>query len=225
MGVATSAVDVTARAVFGGDAPNRPPPGMTRPEQVFGDPLAALCAVARLHQVAADPAHLAHQLGLSASDPIGTDDLLRAARHLGLHAKRSRTRAERLTHTPLPALAIMAGPGGNAPPAICVLAQCDGHRVLLSTPGRAGGPAGVQTATAAPPLAGPRIEPLAEFASRWSGELILISIRARLVVPCHYDMFEFNTVTPDEFVGACEKLGQSFRVLGCGEKLVLTAGG
>ncbi len=51
------------------------------------------------------------------------------------------------------------------------------------------------------------------------------AIRARVVVPCHYDMFEFNTVTPDEFVTTCEKLGQSCRVLRCGEKLVLTAGG
>ena len=42
---------------------------------------------------------------------------------------------------------------------------------------------------------------------------------ARLVVPCHYDMFEFNTETPDEFVTACERLGQAYRVMRCGEKL------
>ena len=51
------------------------------------------------------------------------------------------------------------------------------------------------------------------------------AIRTRVVVPCHYDMFEFNTVTPDEFVGACERIGQSFRVLRCGEKLELTERG
>lgn len=51
------------------------------------------------------------------------------------------------------------------------------------------------------------------------------AIRARLVVPCHYDMFAFNTVTPDEFVGACERLGQPFRVMRCGEKLELTERG
>jgi multidrug resistance efflux pump len=33
-------------------------------------PLAALCAIARFHQVAADPATLAHQLGLSANQPL-----------------------------------------------------------------------------------------------------------------------------------------------------------
>lgn len=42
---------------------------------------------------------------------------------------------------------------------------------------------------------------------------------ARLVVPCHYDMFEFNTETPDEFVAACGRLDQPYRVLQCGEHL------
>jgi L-ascorbate metabolism protein UlaG (beta-lactamase superfamily) len=46
---------------------------------------------------------------------------------------------------------------------------------------------------------------------------------ARMVVPCHYDMFEFNTVTPEEFVLACERLGQPHRVMGCGERLTLEA--
>lgn len=41
---------------------------------------------------------------------------------------------------------------------------------------------------------------------------------ARCVIPCHYDMFEFNTATPDEFVAACGELGQRFRVLGAGER-------
>ena len=35
----------------------------------------------------------------------------------------------------------------------------------------------------------------------------------RIVVPCHYDMFSFNTVTPDAFVHACWKLDQPHRVL------------
>ena len=46
---------------------------------------------------------------------------------------------------------------------------------------------------------------------------------ARLVVPCHYDMFEFNTETPDEFVAACGQLQQPFRVMRCGERLELKA--
>lgn len=43
-------------------------------------------------------------------------------------------------------------------------------------------------------------------------------IGAQLVVPCHYAMFEFNTASPDEFVEECERLGQPYRVLRCGER-------
>jgi L-ascorbate metabolism protein UlaG (beta-lactamase superfamily) len=43
-------------------------------------------------------------------------------------------------------------------------------------------------------------------------------IGAKLVIPCHYDMFEFNNASPDEFVETCRKLGQGFRILGCGER-------
>lgn len=41
---------------------------------------------------------------------------------------------------------------------------------------------------------------------------------ARLVIPCHYDMFEFNTASPDVFVAACQRVGQPFRVLQAGER-------
>jgi L-ascorbate metabolism protein UlaG (beta-lactamase superfamily) len=45
--------------------------------------------------------------------------------------------------------------------------------------------------------------------------------RARLVVPCHYDMFEFNTETPDEFERACQRLGQTYGIMRCGERAML----
>lgn len=44
-------------------------------------------------------------------------------------------------------------------------------------------------------------------------------VSAKLAVPCHFDMFEFNTTTPDEFVAECERLGQPYRVLQNGEQL------
>lgn len=44
---------------------------------------------------------------------------------------------------------------------------------------------------------------------------------AHLVVPCHYDMFTFNTESPAEFTAACEKLGQACQVMRCGGHLVL----
>ena len=42
-------------------------------------------------------------------------------------------------------------------------------------------------------------------------------IGARWVVPCHHEMFEFNTASPDEFVAECARLGQPHRVLRAGE--------
>jgi L-ascorbate metabolism protein UlaG (beta-lactamase superfamily) len=46
-------------------------------------------------------------------------------------------------------------------------------------------------------------------------------INAWLVIPCHYEMFEFNTVSPEGFVKAAEQLGQKYRVLKSGERLDL----
>jgi L-ascorbate metabolism protein UlaG (beta-lactamase superfamily) len=43
-------------------------------------------------------------------------------------------------------------------------------------------------------------------------------IEAKLVIPCHYEMFEFNTACPEEFIQGCQTLGQPFKVLRCGEK-------
>lgn len=47
----------------------------------------------------------------------------------------------------------------------------------------------------------------------------------RLVVPCHYDMFEFNTESPDELVNACSRLGQECRVMRCGERVEVRMAG
>ena len=44
------------------------------------------------------------------------------------------------------------------------------------------------------------------------------NIRARMVIPCHFEMFEFNTASPDKFVATCRKLGQRHRVLRAGER-------
>ena len=139
--------------------------------------LSTLCLIARLHHIAADPAHLAHQLGWPASHEPDVDDLLLAALALGLKAKRSRSSAERLELVPLPALAIMSdGVAGSAPACkagvvrIVMLAQCDGQRVLFMDP----------AATADGEAAQPTIEPLTVFAQQWSGDLILITSRASL---------------------------------------------
>jgi L-ascorbate metabolism protein UlaG (beta-lactamase superfamily) len=58
----------------------------------------------------------------------------------------------------------------------------------------------------------------------WGREAAALAkeIGAQLVVPCHYDLFEFNSATPDEFVEECERLGQAYKVLRLGERLTLS---
>ncbi len=43
-------------------------------------------------------------------------------------------------------------------------------------------------------------------------------IGARLVIPCHYDMFTFNTADPADFIRAAESHHQPYRVLQGGER-------
>jgi L-ascorbate metabolism protein UlaG (beta-lactamase superfamily) len=43
-------------------------------------------------------------------------------------------------------------------------------------------------------------------------------IGAKLAIPCHYEMFEFNTASPEEFIRECQRLGQAFKVLRSGGK-------
>ena len=127
--------------------------------------LGALCAIVRFHQVAADPETLAHQLGLSSAEPLSTDDLLRAAKHLGLKAKLSKSSVDRLGLVPLPALALMRTDDGSL--RVVILAQSDGQRVLYQDVATGG--------------AGPTIESTEAFDAHWTGELILITSRATLV--------------------------------------------
>lgn len=44
------------------------------------------------------------------------------------------------------------------------------------------------------------------------------AICAKVVIPCHYEMFEFNTASPETFITACEEIGQAFQVMRCGER-------
>ena len=43
-------------------------------------------------------------------------------------------------------------------------------------------------------------------------------IGAKLVIPCHYEMFEFNTVSPNLFVIEAKKQRQNYCLLKCGER-------
>jgi L-ascorbate metabolism protein UlaG (beta-lactamase superfamily) len=47
------------------------------------------------------------------------------------------------------------------------------------------------------------------------------AIGAGLVIPCHYEMFEFNTTSPQAFVQTAVSLGQSYRLLKSCERFSL----
>ena len=48
-------------------------------------------------------------------------------------------------------------------------------------------------------------------------------IGARTVIPCHYEMFEFNTAPPHDFIDECRRLKQPCQLLLCGERWDSTA--
>ncbi|MEO5891064.1 MAG: MBL fold metallo-hydrolase [Ferruginibacter sp.] len=44
------------------------------------------------------------------------------------------------------------------------------------------------------------------------------AINAKIVIPCHYDLFTFNTADVNDFIMEAEKLGQQYKVLKGGER-------
>ncbi|MCZ7635512.1 MAG: MBL fold metallo-hydrolase [Verrucomicrobia bacterium] len=55
----------------------------------------------------------------------------------------------------------------------------------------------------------------------WGREAAALAkdLGAGVVVPCHYDLFAFNTASPDEFTAECQRLDQRFCVLENGGRL------
>ena len=77
-----------------------------QPEGSAVDPcLKCLALLAQFHQVAADAAQLQHLYGRSDGSDCDQNDVLRAAKALGLRAKVSHSDADLLAHTPLPLIA------------------------------------------------------------------------------------------------------------------------
>lgn len=120
--------------------------------------LACLVVLARFHQIAAEPGQLAHQFKISGSS-FGNAEILLAAKHLGLQASVVRTTLERLDRTPLPAMAIDIN--GD----YFILARLEGDKVLIHDP----------------KAERPQVVSMDQFASKWSGELILFTSRASMV--------------------------------------------
>lgn len=133
--------------------------------------LLALVMLSRFHSVAADPEQLRHEFSVGGA-PFGTDEILHGARKLGLKAKLVRTTRERLTHTPLPAIA--QSDDGR----FFVLARAENDQVLIQDP-----------------LVGrPETLSAEALSARWNGKLILFTSRASLAG--ELGRFDFSWFVP-----------------------------
>jgi subfamily B ATP-binding cassette protein HlyB/CyaB len=119
--------------------------------------LLGLVMLARFHNVAADPDQLAHEFRVDGR-PFGVPQVLLAAKRLGLKAKSVQTDLVRLERTPLPALAVDKEGG------FFILARADGDQFLIQDPC----------------IERPQVLSMADFSTRWSGQLILFASRASL---------------------------------------------
>jgi subfamily B ATP-binding cassette protein HlyB/CyaB len=117
--------------------------------------LSALILLLRFHGIAADARQLTHRYG----DAIGTVEILRCAKDLKLKARVIGSTWERLSKTPLPAIA----------------ERRDGSFIIVSKLGDSG-------AIVLDPSAGrPESLDRGRFESEWSGKLILMTRRAGLI--------------------------------------------
>lgn len=133
--------------------------------------LICLLMLARFHNVAASGEQLAHEF-TDGQQAFATPQLLLASRKLGLKAKRVETRPERLTQTPLPAIAADRQGG------FFIIARMDQGKVLIQDP-RA---------------ERPEVIDLATLEQRWSGELLLL--RSEALAPGESSRFDFTWFIP-----------------------------
>jgi len=129
--------------------------GDTRPDAVDTG-IECLCLIARLHSLPVEAAQISHEFRAGAA--LTTQEMLLAARKLGLSAKASRFRADRLGKASLPAIAV--GKDGT----FVVLARLDEGQCLIHDP---------HTQRA-------EVRAFEEFEAWWSGELIQFASRASM---------------------------------------------
>lgn len=122
--------------------------------------LICLVMLARLHGIAVEPDQIAHQY--RAGTHLTIPELLTAARAVQLHAKRLKTKAERLARLPLPAILPLKDGGFSI---LAKIEEKDGDQNVLIHD----------------PIAGrPKIIPMAELLSLWTGELIMLNSKASI---------------------------------------------
>jgi len=109
----------------------------------------------RFQGLSIDPAQVRHQLG---TDRIGVPEMLRCASQLGLRARESKTRWDRLARTPLPGIAVLRDGG------FLLLGKAGEDKILVQ----------------APDSPRPQLMTRAELEAVWDGRLVLMTKRAKL---------------------------------------------
>src|SRR5215468_10319382 len=117
--------------------------------------LRALVMLLRFQGLSIDPAQVRHQLG---TDRIGVPEMLRCASQLGLRARESKTRWDRLARTPLPGIAVLRDGG------FLLLGKAGEDKILVQ----------------APDSPRPQLMTRAELEAVWDGRLVLMTKRAKL---------------------------------------------
>src|SRR5215468_10102444 len=117
--------------------------------------LAALVMLLRCQGLSIDPGQVRHQLG---TDRIGVPEMLRCANQLGLKARESKTRWDRLARTPLPGIAVLRDGG------FLLLGKAGDDKILVQ----------------APDSPRPQLMTRAELEAVWDGRLVLMTKRAKL---------------------------------------------
>jgi subfamily B ATP-binding cassette protein HlyB/CyaB len=140
--------------------------------------LLCLALIARFHGIAAEPSQIAHQLALTG--PAGLDDLLLAARRLGLRAKTATIDLARAAdgRQPLPCVIEWSDSATPSPPTFAVLAQLRDGQALVHDPA----------------LGRPIQLPLADLAARATGRGLLVTSRATLAA--ELARFDFTWFIP-----------------------------
>ena len=118
--------------------------------------LIALVTLLRLNGIGADAEQIRHRLG---GIPVGTPEMLRVAKDLGLKARQHRTNWSRLARTPLPAIAVLR----------------DGGFLILGKVGEA------EALVQHPLSPRPALMKRAELEAIWDGRLILMTRRSGLL--------------------------------------------
>ncbi len=71
------------------------------------------------------------------------------------------------------------------------------------------------------PISGDEPEKMSANLNGFQAAALGKAISAGLIVPCHYDMFDDDTASPEEFIYSSERLEQKFRILEPGMRMTM----